>query len=436
MTKITIIGAGSIVFTKNLIGDILSILELADSTISLMDIDGGRLDIITKLAKRMVQQTNKKAVIESSTDRKKAIKNSNYVITTFQIGGLEYYAYDLEIPAKYGLNQGVGDTLGPGAVFRAMRTIPVILDLCRDMEEVCPDALLMNYVNPMAMITWAVNTASNIKCVGLCHSVQETAKNIASYIDVPFAELTYNAAGINHMAWYLELKWKGKNVYPMLFEAMKNPDIYNKDITKFVIMKMFGYFITESSYHVSEYMPYFRQSQDMIDKINRMDSWLKQWNGDCFAYVNERQSDFYEKVDRQIAGLEPVDITRSYEYGPGIIHAIETGVPYKIYGNVMNKGLIANLLNDCCVEVPCLVDKCGITPCYVGKIPPQLAGLNSTNINVQELAVHAAINGDQDAAIQAVLLDPLTASVVPYQRIKDMVMEMFEVEKNLLPQFK
>jgi alpha-galactosidase len=435
MAKITIIGAGSIVFAKNLIGDVLSIPELSDSVISLMDIDEKRLNITASLANKIVEKLRCKAKIISTTDRREAIKDSDYVITTIQVGGLKAYELDLQIPMKYGVNQNVGDTLGPGGVFRALRTIPVIVDICHEMEQLCPNALLMNYVNPMCMITWAVSKASKIKCVGLCHSVQGTAENIADYIGAPLQEITFKVAGINHMAWFLEYKWNGKDAYPLIREAMKNPAIYNKDIIKFEVMKYFGYFITESSYHLSEYLPYFRKNAKMLKDIENMDSWLKDWNGNCFSYVSDRQDEFYEKIDRVINGLEPVDIKKSKEYGSHIIYSIETNTPYEINGNVINHGLIKNLPENCCVEVPCLVDANGITPCCMDDLPSQLAGLNRSNINTQELAVEAALTGNRNKALQAIILDPLTASSIDLETANKMVDEMFDREKEYLPQF-
>ena len=436
MAKITLIGAGSIVFAKNLIGDILLDPALAGSEIHLMDIDGQRLQTAKKLADRMTLQTGSDVKISAGTDRRAALKGADYVITVIQAGGLKAYELDLAIPVKYGIDQAVGDTLGPGGVFRALRTIPVMLDIARDMEELCPGALLMNYVNPMAMITWAVYEATGISTVGLCHSVQGTSMDIASYIGAPYGEVTYKAAGINHMAWFLEYKWNGKDAYPLLFKAMEDPLIYNRDLTKFEVLKYFGSFVTESSYHLSEYLPYFRKSPEIIARIGEIDSWLKKWHGRCFDFASDRQEDFYQKVERQIGGVEQVDMESSHEYGSRIIHAMQTGEVYRINGNVRNTGLITNLPNGCCVEVPCLVDRNGIAPCHVGDLPAQLAALNRTNINVQELAVQSALKGDVDAALHAVLLDPLTSALLTCGEIKAMAMELFAAERDYLPQFK
>ncbi len=435
MAKITIIGAGSVVFTKTLGGDIMLSPELAGSIISLTDIDEERLATAEKMLERMALVLKSDVSVEANLDRREALRGSKYVITTFQQGGLDAYRYDLEIPLKYGVDQAVGDTLGPGGVFRGLRTIPVMLDICRDMEEVCPDALLMNYVNPMSIITWAVNKATGIKMIGLCHSVQGTSEDIAGYCGVPYEEISYTAAGINHMAWFLDLKWKGQDLYPKLRESMDDPEIYQKDMIKFEILNTFKYFVTESSYHFSEYVPYFRRSQEMIDKIGKIDSWLKKWNGRCFDFASDRQEDYYNKLHRQIDGTEEMEIKRSHEYGSEIIKSMETGKAFRINGNVMNKGFITNLPDDCCVEVPCLVEKGVIRPCYVGDLPSQLAALDRSNINVQELAVQAALNGDREAAVMAITLDPLTAACISPEKIEKMVNEMFDAEIGYLPQF-
>ncbi|MFA7205569.1 MAG: alpha-glucosidase/alpha-galactosidase [Saccharofermentanales bacterium] len=436
MARITIIGAGSVVFTRTLGGDIMLSPELAGSVIALTDIDEGRLETARKMLERMASTLNSDVTVETYMDRRKALRGSKYVITTFQQGGLEAYRHDLEIPQKYGVDQAVGDTLGPGGVFRGLRTIPVMIDICRDMEKVCPDALLMNYVNPMAIITWAVNKATSIKMIGLCHSVQGTSEDIAGYCGVPYEEVSYTAAGINHMAWFLDLKWKGQDLYPKLREVMNDPGIYQKDMIKFEVLKTFKYFVTESSYHFSEYVPYYRRSQEMIEKIGKIDSWLKKWNGRCFDFASDRQDEYYDKLLRQIDGKEDMEIKRSNEYGCEIIKAMETGKAFRINGNVMNKGFITNLPNDCCVEVPCLVEKDVIRPCYVGDLPPQLAALDRSNINVQELAVKAALTGDREAAVMAITLDPLTAASISPVQIEKMVNEMFDAEIGYLPQFR
>ncbi|WP_094551743.1 alpha-glucosidase/alpha-galactosidase [Petroclostridium xylanilyticum] len=435
MAKIAMIGAGSIVFAKNLIVDILSFPELSGSTISLMDIDEGRLDMISKLAHKVVAQEGFNATIEATTDRRQALEDANYVILMIQVGGVNVYEYDVAIPMKYGIKQAVGDTLGPGGVFRALRTIPVFLDICKDIEELCPDALILNYVNPMAMNCWALNAATNIKNVGLCHSVQGTSEDIARYIGAPYEEISYKCAGINHMAWFLEYKWNGKDAYPLIKEKYNDPAVYNQDITKFEFLKHFGYFVTESSYHMSEYVPYFRKKDAWIDKIKGIDSWLKDDEGSYLHRCQRLASTFYEDMNK-IVDANKVEVNRTHEYGAYIIHAIETGTPTVINGNVENKGLITNLPQGCVVEVPCLVNKNGIQPTVIGELPPQLAALNRTNINVQELAVKGCLAGDKELIYNAIMTDPLTSTILDMDEIRAMVDEMFEAEKDYLPQFK
>lgn len=439
MPKIVIIGAGSMVFTKRLIGDILSFPELSESTISLVDIDEKRLDLISKLARRVVKQEGYKARIESITDRRRALNDADYVIVTIAVGGLEVYLSDIEIPDKYGIDQNVGDTLGPGGVFRGLRVAPVLLDICKDIEELCPDALLINYSNPMAINCWAINKATKIKNVGLCHSVQGTARQLARYIDAPYEEISYWVAGINHMAWFLELKWKERNVYPILRKKIKeNPQLWDllgeyggtklKDAVRFKIFEYFRYFVTESPFHMSEYVPYFRKDKKQIEELGISERW---W----LEHVKNSES-YFREIEAQLRSTDKIKIERTDEYASYLIHSMETNIPYRINGNVENKGLITNLPDGCCVEVPCLVDKTGIHPCYIGDLPPQCAALNKTNINVQELAVEAILKKDKKAAIQAIMLDPLASSHLTLDEIRKMVHQMFEAEREYLPDFK
>jgi len=425
MVKITFIGAGSVVFASRLLGDIFSHPELADSTISLMDINPERLDLITKLARLMTSKYAPKARIESTLNRRESLRDADYVIIMIQVGGLEAFEKDIYIPLKYGVNQEVGDTIGPGGVFRGLRTIPVLLDICRDMEELCPDALLINYANPMAINCWAMNEATSIKNVGLCHSVQGTAMQLARYINVPYEDVSYWVAGINHQAFFLEYKYRGEDAYPLLWEAMKKKEIYEKDKVRFEMMKYLGYFITESSHHLGEYVPYFRTTEERRKKYCEP-RWF------YLEICQKAWKPHYERIQRQIRGEEPLEIKRSHEYGIDIIYSMETGNPCRINGNVRNDGLITNLPQGCCVEVPCLVDKSGIHPCYVGDLPPQCAALNRTSINVQELAVKAALERDRAAVIQAIMFDPLTSALLTPREIERMVNEMFKAEAEWL----
>lgn len=438
MTKIALIGAGSHVFARRLITDFLSYPELRESTISLMDIDEEGLALTTAFAKRVVEQHGFKTKIESTLNRREALEGADYVIVSIRVGGTEANKLDLMIPAKYGVKQGIGDTVGPGGVFYALRHIPVILDICYDMEELCPDALLINYTNPMAMICWAVNDYTRIRNVGLCHSVQGTAAELARYLGAPVEELSYWVAGINHMAWFLELKWRGRDAYPILRERFKDPEVYSRpdahwagaDIVRVEIFKAFGYFNTESSQHMSEYVPYFRKRPELFERF-KLDSPLER-----LEKMEKKRKRQEEELRELLRENREIPIKRSREYCSEIIYAMETGVPCRINGNVKNDGLITNLLRGCCVEVPCFVDKNGIHPCYVGDLPPQCAALNRTNINVQELGVKAAVEKDKTLAFQAILVDPLTSAVLTIDETRRMVNEMFEAEKEFLQGFK
>jgi len=438
LTKIALIGAGSHVFARRLITDFLSYPELRESTISLMDIDEEGLALTTAFAKRVVEQHGFKTKIESTLNRREALEGADYVIVSIRVGGTEANKLDLMIPAKYGVKQGIGDTVGPGGVFYALRHIPVILDICYDMEELCPDALLINYTNPMAMICWAVNDYTRIRNVGLCHSVQGTAAELARYLGAPVEELSYWVAGINHMAWFLELKWRGRDAYPILRERFKDPEVYSRpdahwagaDIVRVEIFKAFGYFNTESSQHMSEYVPYFRKRPELFERF-KLDSPLER-----LEKMEEKRKRREEELRELLRENREIPIKRSREYCSEIIYAMETGVPCRINGNVKNDGLITNLLRGCCVEVPCFVDKNGIHPCYVGDLPPQCAALNRTNINVQELGVKAAVEKDKTLAFQAILVDPLTSAVLTIDETWRMVNEMFEAEKEFLQGFK
>jgi alpha-galactosidase len=441
MPKITFIGAGSMVFTRRLCSDILMAPALQESTISLMDIDAGRLAQTQEIVQSIVEHRKVKARVETTTDQRAAVTDADYVITTFQAGGLDAYKLDIEIPEKYGVGQCVGDTLGPGGVFRGLRTIPVLIELCQDMDEVAsPDALLVNYVNPMAANCWAVEAGAGRAHVGLCHSVQGTSEMLAGWIDVPYEEINFLCAGINHQSFFLEFRRGKEDVYPQIWEAIQDEQIYGSEPVRIELMKHFGYFVTESSGHASEYVPYFRKSAQMIKQdlaprfTDPHDHWFDFGNTGgyyrhCLQRLEKFQSD-YEEIKNQDPFSE-----RSHEYGSWIIEAIETNRPIRINGNVPNYDLIDNLPYGCCVEVPCLVDANGIQPTKVGLLPTQLAALNRTNINVQELVVEAALRGDADAVHYAVALDPLTAAVCTLPQIHAMVDELLEAQEQWLPMF-
>jgi alpha-galactosidase len=437
LVKIVMIGAGSHVFTAKLLGDFLSWPELRDGTISLVDIDEERLELISAYTRRLVDQNGFETKIEATSDRRKALEGADYVTLSIRVGGLDANRLDIGIPAKYGIYQGIGDTVGPGGVFYGLRHIPVILEICRDIEEVCPNALLFNYTNPMAMITWAVNDHTRVRNIGLCHSVQSTSKELAAYLGAPLEEITYRVAGINHMAWFLELEWNGEDAYPLLREKFKDPGIYDRpdahwagyDVARVEIFKAFGYFVTESSQHMSEYVPYFRKRRELLERF-RLDYRL-----DAFDDFAVRRAKAEEVMKETLEIGAEIPLRRTAEYCTYIIHSIETGTPRRVNVNVRNTGLITNLPGGCVVEVPCLVDETGIHPTYVGDLPPQCAALDRTNINVHELGALAAVEKDKELAFQAILLDPLTSALLTIDETRRMVDEMFEAEARYLPGF-
>ena len=441
INKIAIVGAGSIVFTKKLIADILSYPSLEGSTICLMDIDSHRLDLIAKLAEKMVAQSGKKFEITSTLDRHVALSDSDYVIITIQVGGLEAYALDVEIPAKYGVEQCIGDTIGAGGVFRALRTIPVLLDIARDMERICPKAYLLDYTNPMAMNIWALSRESRLKIVGLCHSIPNTAERISKFLGANMNELSYLAAGINHMAWFLRFERNGNDAYPQIRERMNDPEIYGMDPVRFDLMRHFGYFVSESSGHASEYYPYFRKRPELIEKFVKNyttpDAYWHEWGktGGNLRHARQRREEQDEKLLRQISGEDPIEMNRSNEFAIQIIDSIEGDNPKRVYANVMNHGLITNLPNGCCVEVPCLADKEGVNPCYVGDLPAGPAALCRSAVSLQELTVGAAIKQDKNLIYQAVALDPLAGAVLSLEEVRAMTDEMIDAEKPWLPDF-
>lgn len=421
MPKITMIGAGSVVFTLNLLGDILSFPELANSEIALIDIDPERLRVAEIMARKVAETLGASPKITAHHDRKAALEGADYAINTIQVGGYPSTLIDFEIPKRYGLQQTIADTLGIGGIFRALRTIPVMLAMCHDMEEVCPNVLFLNYVNPMAMNTWAVSQATRIKTVGLCHSVQSTAERLAYFMGIPANELTYRCAGINHMAFYLELEHKGKDVYPLLREVAQQPAYRELDPVRFELFQRLGYFVTESSEHSAEYNPYFIR-RDRPDLIERFHIPIDEYITRC-----QRQNAWWEQTREQLLdGTAEFKPDLSGEYAALIIHSQETNTPRVIYGNVLNKGLITNLPEGCCVEVPCLADSNGIQPTVIGRMPPQLAALQQTNINVQSLVVEAVLTGKKEHIYHAAMFDPHTSAELTLDEIHALVDDLLE----------
>ncbi len=447
MTTISFIGAGSTVFAKNLMGDILAFPELADATLRLHDIDEERLRTSEIVAHKVAEALGVSPTIEASLSQDEAIDGADHVITMFQVGGYEpATVIDFDIPRKFGLTQTIADTLGIGGIMRGLRTIPVLQDLTRNMEQRCGDATLLQYVNPMAMNMMAINRSSSIHSVGLCHSVQGTAEQLAGDLGVPIDELEYRCAGINHMAFYLEFGQRTPDgvvdLYPKLHEFSRAGDIPDRghhdrsdggtiglsDAVRFEMLDRLGYFVTESSEHFAEYVPWFiKEGREdlLIDFGIPIDEYPRRCEVQIAAWEHMRAT----LIDPDAA----IDVVPSVEYGATIIHSIETGTPRVIYGNVANDGLIDNLPGTACVEVPCLVDGSGIQPTKIGAIPPHLAALMQTNINVQELTVQAALTGNRDHVYHAAMLDPHTSSELDLEQIWQLVDELLEAHGAMIP---
>ncbi len=429
MPKIAMIGAGSVVFANNLLGDLLTYPELKDDLdLYLMDIDPERLKVSEGYALKRLEKESSGAHVKATMNLGEALFEADYVINMIQVGGFDATLADFNIPDKYGLKQTIADTHGIGGVFRALRTIPEILKICRKMEDHCPRALLINYSNPMAMNIWAAYRYSPVKVVGLCHSIQLTAAILANYMEIPFPELRYQAAGINHICWFLKLTHQGKDVYPFLFEAMKDPQVYASDRVRFEIMKYFGYFVSESSEHMAEYVPYFIPRNNLIEELHIP---IKEYIRRC----DEQEEEFAKNKDIAEGKREIPQHFRTIEYAAPIIHSIETNQTRCIYGNVENTGIITNLPDGCCVEVPCMVDGNGIQPVFVGELPPQLAAINKNHINVQELTIKAVLEKKKEYAYYACQLDPLASAVLTLKEINSLAAELWQAHAGHLDYF-
>lgn len=431
MIKITFIGAGSTVFAKNVLGDVMLTPALQEAHIALYDIDEERLKDSEIMLKNINKNSNKnRATIKSYNDRKEALRDATYVVNAIQVGGYEPCTVtDFEIPKKYGLRQTIADTLGIGGIFRALRTLPVMFDFAKEMEEVCPDAWLLNYTNPMGILTGAMLKGTNVKTIGLCHSVQVCAQRLLEDLEMPSDHVQYHIAGINHMAWLLEITRHGKDLYPEIKEkALKREGKY-RDMVRFEIMKQFGYYVTESSEHNAEYMPYFIKER-YPELLERFNIPLDEYPRRCVEQIEE-----WAAMREDLVNNKDLAHERSHEYASYIMEAMETDVPYKIGGNVMNTGLITNLPPDACVEVPCLVDGTGITPCYVGALPQQLAALNRTNLNVQLLAIEAFLTKKKEYIYQAAMLDPHTSAELSIDDIRNLCDDLIEAHGDWLPEF-
>jgi alpha-galactosidase len=428
MARITFVGAGSTVFARNLLGDILGHAELADSEIVLFDIDRERLATSELVAHRVAEALDVPAKIRATTDRRAALDGADYAINMIQVGGYEpATVIDFEVPKQFGLRQTIGDTLGIGGIMRGLRTIPVLLSMCADMEELCPDVWFLNYTNPMAMNCRAISRGSSIRTVGLCHSVQGTAFELSLDLGIPYRDIDYVAAGINHMAFYLRFERDGVDLYPQLQELAASGRIPDHNRVRYEILRRFGYFVTESSEHFAEYVPWFVK-RDRPDLVERFNVPIDEYPRRCIEQIADWDAE-RERLERG----EAFEVTPSYEYAATIIRSIETGKPRVVYGNVPNDSLIDDLPAGCTVEVPCLVDGNGVQPTRIGALPPQLAALIRTNVNVQELTVEAALTGRREHVYHAAMLDPHTAAELDVEQIHDLVDALLAAHGDWIP---
>jgi alpha-galactosidase len=438
MPKVAFVGAGSTVFTRNLVSDLVGTPELADTTtIALMDIDEERLRTSELVTERLVAARGAGARVEATLDRAAALDGADYVVTSFQVGGYRpATVVDFEVPKRFGLRQTIADTIGVGGIMRGLRTIPVLLDVCRDMEERCPDALLLQYVNPMAMLCWAVAERSRMRCVGLCHSVQHTAAELAADLGLPAGELRYEVAGINHVAFFLSLTHESRDLYPELRRVVVEGRVPSWNRVRYEVMRHLGYFVTESSEHFAEYVPWFIKSA-RPELIERFNVPLDEYPRRCERQIAEWDALRYRlEAGDGAAVLE--DDGPSEEFGARIVRACETGEPFAFHGNVPNRApgggrLIDNLPEDCCVEVPCVAGARGIEPQPVGALPRHLAALMQTNVNVQGLTVEAALTGRREPAYHAAMLDPHTAAELPLDEIRTLVDALLEAHGDRVP---
>jgi alpha-galactosidase len=433
--KVVFLGSGS-AFFKNLFCDVMSIPGATEGEMALVDIDLNRLELSRQLGEKILEKKQMKGwKVTATANRLEALPGADYIINCIEVSGAECVRFDNDIPLEYGVDQCIGDTIGPGGLFKALRTVPTFLDVLKDVEKICPDAWVLNYTNPMSIMCLAANRASSAKVIGLCHSVQGSSHNLADYADVPYHEMKWRCAGINHLAWFTELTHKGKDLYPVLKQKLDDdPELLAKDPVRFDLMKYFDCYVTESSGHFSEYLPYYRKRQELINKhcgeryLGQSSFYADEWPG------WRAESD--EKRKKYISGEEEIDLDRTWEYASYIIQAMETNSPVKIYGTVMNTGLITNLQQNNIVEVACTVDSEGIVPNYFGELPPHLAALCSSHQYMYDLAAEACIQKSKDLAIKALMLDPLTAAVCSLDEIKEMAERLFKAEEKFLPGFK
>ena len=432
MPKVTLVGAGSAVFARQIITDILAVEGLDRGIFALVDIDPVRLDLARRIAERLIELTGKDWTVEASTERLDVLKGTDYVVNSIEVAGLQNVRHDYDIPIKYGVDQCIGDTIGPGGIFKALRTGPAWLEIVADVERLAPSAVVLNYTNPMSILTLAASRSSGLSVVGLCHSVQATSRLLAEFLDVPYDDLTWRCAGINHNAWFTTLERHGKDLYPQLRERASQPEIYERDPVRFDVMLHLGAFVTESSGHFSEYVPYYRKRPDLLERYTRPG-----YLGESGFYANNwpdwrKEND--ERIHSMLHGETEIPLRRSHEYASYIIEAMEHGRPTSIHGNVTNSGSIENL-PDGCVEVECVVGPDGIRPVTFGPLPEQLAALNRSHMAVHELVVQALLERDRRKAMYALMLDPLTAAVCSLDETEKMFDEMWEAERASLAAF-
>ena len=438
MIKIAFIGAGSLGFTRGLVRDVLTFPLLQDATLALMDIDPERLEFAKKSVQRIIDMGKYPARVTATLDRVEALRDADVVLVTILAGNTDVWRYDIEIPKQFGVDINIGDTRGPSGIFRALRTIPVMLDIARDMERYCPNATMLNYTNPMAMLCRALQRESFIRLTGLCHSVQGTAMMLADWIGAPYKEITYTCAGLNHMAWYLNFNLNGKDAYPLIRKAItERPEIYNEEIVRNEMFLHLDYFVTESSGHNSEYNAWFRKRRDLIEKYCTRGTG---WNPGEYAYILKEYQNaerIWKDEARQWFDAEtPIELERGEEYAAFIINALMGGDPFQFNGNVPNTSLVTNLPRGACVEVPVWVSRKGFEAIHVGALPPQCATLTNLTAQIEEMAVEGALTGDPRLIFQAIAYDPLTSAVLSLAEIKQMVNQMFAQNKDYLPNFK
>lgn len=431
--KIAMIGAGSVVFCKLLISDIMATPALAGSEFALMSRTWPKLKNMEEFARHMLEDNNVEGEVWATLNRREAIKDADFVVVMIQVGGVGAFGIDYKIPLKYGVDQCVGDTMGPGGIFRGLRTIPVLIDIARDMEEVAkPGAIMLQYSNPMALNCLALGKATSIEFVGLCHGIQTTLQEIATWLSIPKEEITYTCGGTNHMNWFLTLTHGDKDLYPKLHEVLERPEYYKADKVRAEVFRHFGYFMTETTGHMSEYVPWFRKNKRAMDLYCDEPGF----GGETGAYYNWCKTVAEKYAGRNMLDYESTKIEcRSIEYCSYIMEAVVTGKPFKFMGNVRNDGYITNLPEGCCVEVPTFADDTGLHPASIGCIPSQCAALNRTQINVHILAAEAALTGDPEHIVHALAMDPLTGAVCTLKELRDMAGEMLEAHRRWLPQF-